>query len=47
MGATETMIPVSKERRRQLRVLKAEEGRRSYDETLAELLDAYDTEDND
>jgi hypothetical protein len=42
MAATEAQIPLSKERRRELKVLKAEEDRRSYDETLAALLDAYD-----
>ncbi|WP_193222407.1 hypothetical protein [Halosegnis rubeus] len=42
MPATETQIPVSKDVRRDLRVLKAEEDRRSYDETLAALIDAYD-----
>jgi hypothetical protein len=46
MAASETQIPVSKDVRRDLRVLKAREGRQSYDETLAALIDAYDTEDN-
>jgi len=32
MFATDTRIPVSKDVRRDLRVLKAREGRRSYDE---------------
>lgn len=46
MSATDTRIPVSTDVRRDLRVLKAREERASYDETLAALLDAYDTEDN-
>jgi len=41
MFATDTRIPVSKDVRRDLRVLKAREGRRSYDETIAVVLDAY------
>jgi len=42
MSATDTRIPVSKDVRRDLRVLKAREGRRrSYDETIAGVLDAY------
>jgi len=43
MSATDTRIPVSKDVRRDLlRVLKAREGRRSYDETIAVVvLDAY------
>jgi hypothetical protein len=41
MSATETRIPVSEDVRRDLRVLKAQEDRRSYDETLAALIDAY------
>lgn len=46
MSATDTQIPVSEDVRRELRVLKAREDQRSYDETLAALIDAYDTEDN-
>lgn len=46
MAASETAIPVSKDVRRELRVLKAREDRGTYDETLAALIDAYDTEDN-
>jgi hypothetical protein len=42
MSATDTRIPVSEDVRRELRVLKAREERRSYDETLAALIDAYD-----
>jgi len=41
MFATDTRIPVSKDVRRDLRVPKAREGRRSYDETIAVVLDAY------
>lgn len=42
MGATDTRIPVSRGVRRELRLLKAREDRRSYDETLAALLESYD-----
>jgi len=42
--ACETRIPVSKDVRRELRVLKAREDRRNYDETLAALLAAYDAD---
>ena len=45
MGATDTRIPVSNDVRRELRVLKAREDRRSYDETLSALIDAYDAEE--
>ena len=45
MSATDTRIPVSEDVRRELRVLKAREERRSYDETLAALLDAYEDTD--
>lgn len=41
MSATETRIPVSEGVRKELRVLKAQEDCRSYDETLAALIDAY------
>lgn len=46
MSATDTRIPVSKDVRRDLRVLKACEDRRSYDETLAVLIDAYDSDEH-
>lgn len=39
--ATETRIPVSKETRRELRILKAESGHGSYDELLKELTDGH------
>lgn len=42
MSATDTRIPVSEDVRRELRLLKAQEDRRSYDETLTALIDAYD-----
>jgi hypothetical protein len=45
MPATDTRIPVSEGVRKELRVLKAQEDRRSYDETLAALIDAYDDKD--
>jgi len=41
MSATDTRIPVSKDVRRDLRVQRRKEGRRSYDETIAVVLDAY------
>jgi len=44
MPASETRIPVSKATRRELKILKAREGRETYDETLAALVDAYDRE---
>jgi hypothetical protein len=34
-----TNIPLSKETRRQLRVLKAHEGRQSYDELLRDMIE--------
>jgi len=40
MFATDTRIPVSKDAARPPG-LKAREGRRSYDETIAVVLDAY------
>lgn len=46
MGASETRIPVSKDVRRELRVIKAQEDRKTYDETLAALVDAYDGRGN-
>jgi hypothetical protein len=42
MAASETRIPVSKDVRRELRVIKAQEDRDTYDETLAALIDGYD-----
>jgi len=45
MSASDTRIPVSEDVRRDLRVLKAREDRRSYDETLEALIDAYERED--
>lgn len=47
MSACETRIPVSKDVRREIRVIKAREDRESYDETLAALVDAYDPERRD
>jgi len=38
MAATETRIPVSKDVRRDLRILKAERDCRSYDELLETLV---------
>jgi hypothetical protein len=43
-SASETRIPVSKDVRREIRVIKAREDRETYDETLAALVDAYDRE---
>ena len=45
MTSTDTRIPVSKGVRRELKILKAREDRRSYDETLSALIDAYDQEE--
>jgi hypothetical protein len=45
MSASETRIPVSKDVRRELRVIKAREDRETYDETLAALVDAYGDEE--
>lgn len=45
MPATDTRIPVSESVRKELKVLKAREDRRSYDETLAALIDSYDDTD--
>jgi len=41
MPASETRIPVSKDTRRDLRLIKATEGYETYDEALATLVDAY------
>jgi hypothetical protein len=45
MSACETRIPCSEDTRRELRILKAQGDRESYDETLAALIDAYDDKD--
>jgi hypothetical protein len=45
MSATDTRIPVSEATRRELKILKAREDCRSYDETLAALMDDYDDKD--
>lgn len=39
MAATETRIPVSEDVRRDLRILKAKEDMKSYDELLQELVE--------
>jgi len=44
MAASETRIPVSKSVRRELRVIKAREDRETYDETLAALVESYNTD---
>jgi len=38
MSATDTRIPVSKDTRRELRILKAKREAASYDETIQSLL---------
>lgn len=45
MPEMDKRIPVSEDVRRELKILKAREDRRSYDETLAALIDAYDHKD--
>ena len=39
MGKSNTRIPISKDTRRELRILKAEEDLSSYDELLRALVD--------
>lgn len=46
MSATDTRIPVSKDTRCEIRVVKAREGFETYDETLAALADEYDPSDH-
>jgi hypothetical protein len=41
MAASETRIPVSTDTRRELRHVKAEEERHTYDDAIGVLLDAY------
>lgn len=41
MSACETRIPVSKDVRREIRLVRASEDLNTYDETLATLVDAY------
>jgi len=43
MSATDTRIPVSKDTRRELRILKAEREAHSYDEAIQSLLENQDT----
>lgn len=46
MPACETRIPVSKDTRREIRVVKAREGFETYDETLAALVGQHDRSDH-
>lgn len=39
MSATDTRIPLSKETRRELRILKAREDRNSYDDLLRDMVE--------
>jgi len=41
MSATDTRIPVSEGVRKELRVLKAQEDRRSYDDLLRKMAEDY------
>ena len=41
MSVTDTRIPVSTDTRRELRHVKAEEERHTYDDAIGVLLDAY------
>lgn len=45
-AVSETRINCSRERRRQIKTLKAVEGFEDYDSTLAALLDEYDFDAN-
>lgn len=45
MSACETRIPVSKDTRQKIRIVRAHEDLGTYDETLAALVDAFEGEE--
>jgi len=45
MGATDTRIPVSTDTRRELRHVKADEEKHTYDDAIGVLLNAYGSDD--